>query len=77
MKSLAVLSALAIALTATPAVAKSTHHRRVHIHAPRSGYAYGPRYAPYSYYGPNEVGTTYVPGFGNIGAGAGPGEDWK
>jgi hypothetical protein len=79
MKSLAVLSSVVIALAATPAVAKSTHHK---LHAPRYGYTNGYKgpynyYAPYRYYAPNEVGTTYVPGFGNIGAGAGPGEDWK
>ena len=79
MKSLVVLSSVAIALVATPAVARSTHHR---LHAPRYGYTYGYNrpynyYAPYKYNAPNEVGTTYVPGFGNIGAGAGPGEDWK
>jgi len=93
MKSLAVLSSVAIALVATPAVAKSTHHSRAYIHAPRYGYSYGPAYnRPYNYYAPYWSGTeyapgfgnsapepspTYVPGFGNIGAGAGPGEDWK
>ena len=84
MKSLAVLSFVVMALAAAPAVAKSTHHKRVYLHAPHYGYTYGPGYsgrynykAPSTYYGPNEVGTTYVPGFGNIGAGAGPGEDWK
>jgi hypothetical protein len=82
MKSLAVLSSLTIALIATPAVAKSTHHRHVYVHTQRYGYTFDPSYnRPYNYYAPygppNEVGTTYVPGFGNIGAGAGPGEDWK
>ncbi len=41
----------------------------------------GPRYNGYGYdqynnSAPNGTGQQYVPGYGNTGAGAGPGEDW-
>jgi hypothetical protein len=64
-----------------------SHNRPYHYYAPRRYYDYAPHryYAPYgsgTEYAPSfgkapEPSPTYVPGFGNIGAGAGPGEDWK
>ena len=80
MKSLnskLLLSALGIALLATPTFAKSTRHRHLQNQAPQYGYGYSPQYRynytrqyGYSYtpqYGDSYT-PQYVPGFGNIGA---------
>jgi len=85
MKSLSgklVLHALAIALLATPAFAKSARHRHVQTygsaHSPQYGYTYSPQYGyvytppPPELLYPPQTGSAYkpvyVPGFGNIGS---------
>ena len=72
MKKQALLIALASAL-ALGAVTAAFAHEAPRV-TPNRVYNH---YAPYRHYAPYGSGTVYVPGFGNIGAGAGPGEDWK
>jgi hypothetical protein len=87
MKSFAgklVLSALGLAILATPVLARQRHgHVYAHApqhryHAPQYGYTYSPQYGytytpppPQLLYAPQSGNTytpIYVPGFGNIGS---------
>jgi len=65
------LSALAIALLATPVFAHSARHRHVYHYAPHRHVYHHPRPYEYGYprYGGGDSYTPqYVPGFGNLGA---------
>jgi hypothetical protein len=76
-----VLSALAIALLATPAFAKSVRQRHLYAQAPQYGYTYSPQYGyvytpppPSVLYAPQHGDAytpVYIPGFGNIGSNTG------
>jgi hypothetical protein len=69
MKKQALLVAFASAVAL--AGVTSSFAQEPPVLSPNAGY-----YGVYNYYAPNAAGQIYVPGYGNTGAGSGPGAEW-